>query len=305
MIQTRAADVETATARQRVADFVALTKPRLVVMVLITTLAGFYLGSDGVPHLDLLLSTLIGTALAAGGTLALNQYIERDVDALMARTRTRPLPQGRILPKEALVFGAVLTLAGPAYLAVAVNAATALVIVAISVSYLFLYTPMKRTTPLCTIVGAIPGALPPMAGWVAARGTFGIEAWILFAILFLWQLPHSLAIAQLYRDEYAAAGIRLLPVVDPDGGSTARQVVANTLALFAVGLLPSVVGLAGPIYFVAALLLGGTFLAYSVWFARSGSADSARQLLFASLLYLPALLIIMAVDKLPLGAFGG
>lgn len=287
------------TRAQRVLAFLELGKPRVVLMVLITTFVGFYLGSQGMPDYLRLLPTLIGTALAATGTLALNQYMERDVDAKMQRTRLRPLPDGRLQPPDALAFGAITTLAGLVYLAVAVNTVSAAVTTVITVSYLFLYTPLKRRTPLCSIVGAVPGALPPLTGWVAARGTFGIEAWILFAILFLWQLPHSLAIARLYRDDYARAGIRLLPVVEPDGKSTGRQIVTNCLALLVVGLLPTLVGLAGPVYFVAAFVLGALFLGYGVAFALSRTVTAARQLMFASLLYLPAILLVMALDKVP------
>jgi heme o synthase len=265
--------------------------------VLITTFVGFYLGSQGLTDYLRLLPTLIGTALAAAGTLALNQYIERDVDAKMHRTRQRPLPDGRLQPYDALAFGVATTLAGLVYLALAVNALSAAVTVFTTVSYLFLYTPLKRRTSLCSIVGAIPGALPPLTGWTAARGAFGVEAWILFAILFLWQLPHSLAIARLYRDDYARAGIRLLPVVEPDSKSTGRQIVINCLALLVVGLLPTLVGLAGPVYFVAALISGTLFLGYGVAFALSRTVTAARQLLFASLLYLPATLLMMALDK--------
>lgn len=285
--------------RRRVLAFLELGKPRVVFMVLVTTLVGFYLGSQGMPDFLRLLPTLIGTALAASGTLALNQYIERDVDAKMQRTRMRPLPDGRLQPNEALAFGVVTTLAGLVYLALAVNVVSAAVTAFTTISYLFMYTPLKRRTPLCSIVGAVPGALPPLTGWVAARGTFGIEAWILFAILFLWQLPHSLAIARLYRDDYARAGIRLLPVVEPDGKSTGRQIVTNCLALLVVGLLPTLVGLAGPVYFVAAFVFGALFLAYGVAFALSRTVTAARQLMFASLLYLPATLLVMALDKVP------
>jgi len=291
-----AADV---TRARRVLAYAELGKPRVVVMVLITTFVGFYLGSRGMPDYLRLLPTLIGTALAAAGTLALNQYLERDVDSKMQRTRFRPLPEGRLQPSEALAFGAFTTLAGLAYLALAVNLVCAAATAAITVSYLFVYTPLKRRTPLCSIIGAVPGALPPLAGWVAARATFDIEAWILFAILFLWQLPHSLAIARLYRDDYARAGIRLLPVVEPDAKSTGRQIVANCLALLVVGLLPTVVGLAGPVYFIAAFVFGALFLGYGVAFALARTATAARQLLFASLLYLPATLLVMALDKVP------
>lgn len=287
------------SVRRRTSDFVALTKPRVVSMILITTWVGFYLGSHGATDYFLLLPTLIGTALAAAGTLALNQYMERDVDVLMQRTRLRPLPDGRLQPVEALVFGLVLTCIGIAYLAVAVNPLSAGVTATITVTYLLLYTPMKRITPFCSIVGAVPGALPPVIGWAAVRDGFGVEPAILFAILFLWQLPHSLAIGQLYREDYARGGFRLLPVVEPDARSTARQVVNNCLALAAVGLLPTVVGLAGPIYFLAAMILGVGFLVYGVQFARQRSEAAARQLLFASLIYLPAILIAMALDKSP------
>jgi protoheme IX farnesyltransferase len=291
-----AADV---TRVRRVLAFAELGKPRVVVMVLLTTFVGFYLGSQGITDYLRLLPTLIGTALAAAGTLALNQYIERDLDAKMQRTRMRPLPDGRLQPAEAAAFGVVTTLAGLVYLALAVNILSAAVTAATTISYLFLYTPLKRRTPLCSIIGAIPGALPPLTGWTAARGAFGIEAWILFAILFLWQLPHSLAIARLYREDYARAGIRLLPIVEPDAKSTGRQIVINCLALLVVGLLPTLVGLAGPVYFVAALVFGCLFLGYGIAFALSRTATAARQLLFASLLYLPATLLVMALDKVP------
>jgi heme o synthase len=283
--------------QRRVMDFVELAKPRVVVMVLVTTFVGFYLGSRGVPEYLHLLQTLLGTALAAGGTLALNQFAERDIDAQMHRTRMRPLPDGRLQPADALVFGVVLAVSGIAYLALAVNGLSAAVTATISASYLFLYTPLKRVTPLCSIVGAVPGALPPVTGWVAAHGGFGVEAWTLFAILFLWQLPHSLAIARLYRDDYARAGIRLLPVVEPDAKSCGRQIVSNCLALLVVGLLPTLVGLAGPAYFCGALLFGIVFLGYGIAFALARTAASARQLLFASLIYLPALFLVMALDK--------
>lgn len=299
MPRTDILDVATDRVRRRTMDFLELTKPRVIVMVLATTLVGFYLGSQGVPDYLCLLHTLIGTALAGGGTLALNQLIEREADAKMHRTRLRPLPDRRLQPIDALVFGTSITAGGLIYLTLTVNPSSALVTAAIVVSYLFAYTPLKQKTSLCTVVGAIPGALPPVIGWVAARGTLDIEAWVLFTIMFLWQMPHSLAIGWLYRDDYARAGFRLLPVVDPTGKSTGRQIVSNCLALLAVGLLPTLIGFAGAIYFFSALVLGSIFLWYGVSLALSGSPAAARRLLFASLLYLPLLLGVMALDKVP------
>ncbi len=284
---------------RRLADFLVLTKPRVVLMVLVTTAVGYYLGSMGNLDSLRLLETLVGTALAAGGTIALNQFIERDGDALMERTRHRPLPEGRIRPVEALTFGVGITVAGIAYLGLTVGLAAAGVNALTAAMYLFLYTPLKRLTPLCSIPGAISGALPPMTGWVAARGDFGIGAWILFAILFLWQFPHSLAIGWLYRTDYARAGIRLLPVVEPDGESTGRQIVTHALALLAVGLLPSLIGLTGQVYLLGALVLGGLLLSCGIVLASTRRMEDARRLLLASLVYLPVLLALMALDKIP------
>jgi len=284
--------------RRRVAaDLVALTKPRVVLMVLVTTVVGYYVGLTGAPDYVRLVHLLIGTMLAAGGTLALNQYWERDVDARMDRTRVRPLPDGRLSPLEALVFAAAVTVVGLGYLGAFVGSLALLVTTATTVLYLFVYTPLKLRTPLCTIIGAVPGALPPVTGWVASREGFGLGAWVLFGILFLWQLPHTLAIARLYRDDYARAGVRLLPVVDADGTSTERQIVAGCLALLAVSLLPTLIGLAGPIYFVGAFVLGAAFIALGTRQALSPSATAARRVLYASLLYLPVLLALLAFDK--------
>lgn len=274
-----------------------LAKPRVVVMILVTTLVGFYLGTSGPTDWIRLFHTLLSTALAGGGTLALNQYLERDLDAAMLRTRTRPLPDGRVQPAEALLFGAVVAVVGLVYQTLAVGPFTALVTASTTGSYLFLYTPLKRRTPLCSLVGAIPGALPPVTGWAAARGTLDVGAWVLFAILFLWQLPHSLAIARLYRDDYARAGIRLLPVIDPDGGSTGRQIVMTSFSLLAVALLPTLIGVAGSLYFVCAFVLGLVLLASSIRLARTRALPDARRLLYASLVYLPVLLGVMAFDK--------
>src|SRR5207249_3924970 len=260
----------------------ALTQPRVVAMVLVTTAAGYYLGSAGTPRLVPLLHLLAGTALAAAGTLALNQYMERDLDARMERTRHRPLPEGRLHAAEALGVGLVLLATGLLFLAGTTNAVATLVTAGIAATYLLLYTPLKPVTSLCSLVGAVPGALPPVAGWAAARGTLGAEAWILFAIMFLWQIPHSLAIGRMYRDDYARAGIRVLPVVDRDGASTGVQAVMNCLALLPVALLPTLVGLAGAVYFLVALGLGLGFLWSAIGLARSDSAAAAPRLLFAS-----------------------
>ncbi|HSB80822.1 MAG TPA: heme o synthase [Candidatus Methylomirabilis sp.] len=289
---------EVSVAR-RAADFFALTKPRMVLMILVTTCVGYYLGSSRAMDTLRMLHALLGTALAAGGTLALNQFLEREVDAKMERTRLRPLPAGRLEPGEALAFGALTTAVGLLYLGIKVNAESALVTALTVVSYLFVYTPLKRRTSLCSVLGAVPGALPPVAGWVAAQGEFGPGAWVLFAILFLWQLPHSLAIGWLYRADYARAGIRLLPVIEPDGCSTSRQIVSNCLALLAVGLLPTLIGLTGRVYFLGALALGTGLLVCGILLAISRSAADARRLVFASLVYLPALLVLMAVNKMP------
>lgn len=288
-----------ARTRRRAVDFFALTKPRVVLMVLVTTAIGFYLGAQGDPEYRVLLHTLLGTAFAGGGTLALNQYMEREADGKMHRTRLRPLPDGRLHAQDALLFGILITLSGLGYLWGVVSGLSALVTASIVVSYLFAYTPLKRRTSLCSIVGAVPGALPPVIGWAAARGTIGLEAWILFTIMFLWQLPHSLAIGWLYRDDYAKAGFRLLPVIDSDGSVTGRQIVLNCAALLAVGLLPTLVGFAGATYFFAALLLGSVFLWYGLRLATLRSLASARHLLLASLIYLPVLLTVLAFDKVP------
>jgi heme o synthase len=282
---------------KRALDYLALTKPRVVLMVLITAFVGFYLASPGEIHWLLLGHTLIGVTLASGGTLALNQYLERELDAHMVRTRERPLPEGRLQPGEALGFGVAITASGLIYLTWLVNPLSGLV-TAVSVgSYLFLYTPLKQKTPLCLMVGAVPGALPPVTGWAAASGGLSLEAWVLFAILFLWQIPHSLSIAVLYREDYARANFQLLPVVEPEGTRTGRQIVVHSLALLAVGLLPTTLQVAGPVYFVTAFILGMAMLICGVMVARSYSSAAARRLLFASLIYLPALLVMMAVDK--------
>ena len=287
-----------ARERGRVAgDLLSLTKPRVVLMVLVTTVVGYYVGLAAAPDYARLAALLLGTMLAAGGTLALNQYWERDVDALMERTRTRPLPEGRLAPLEALLFGGGLTAAGLGVLALGVGWLAALVVAATFVLYIFAYTPLKVRTPFCTLVGAVPGALPPVAGWAAARDEVGVGAWVLFGILFLWQLPHTLAIARLYRDDYARAGVRLLPVIDAQGRATERQILSGCLGLLAVSLLPTLIGLAGGVYFAGALVLGAGFVTLGAQQALAPSVSRVRRVLLASLLYLPALLALLAFDK--------
>lgn len=298
-----AAAVLAAAARRHglgaAADYLALAKPRVVMMVLVTTVAGFYLAALGSFDYLLALETVIGTAIAAGGTLALNQYFERDLDARMARTRIRPLPSGRLAPRQALLFGALFAGAGTAWLWLTVNLLAALVTAAIAVIYLFAYTPLKRVSSSCSVVGAIPGALPPVVGWVAARGALGVEPLVLFSIMFLWQLPHSLAIAQLYRADYAAAGIRVLPTEDPRGGSTVRQIVVNSIALMAAAMLPTILGFAGAAYFVVATAAGAGLLVCAARLALDpAAATAARRVMFATLIYLPVVLLAMALDKL-------
>lgn len=287
-------------ARGRAADCISLTKPRILMMVLLTACAGFYIGSGSTPNYGVLWQVLIGTALAAGGTLALNQFLERDLDGRMTRTQLRPLPAGRLHPAEALLFGVLLTVAGLLYLAVAVNTWSSVAAAVTAASYLFLYTPLKRKTALCVVVGAVPGALPPVIGWVAATGRLGMEAWVLFAILFLWQLPHTLAIAILYKDDYKRAGIRLLPLIDPDDTLTRCRIVCDCLILLAVSLLPTFMGFAGPFYSVGALMLGiGLLGCACVCTIRRSTAD-VKRLVFASLVQLPALFLLMVLDRVPL-----
>jgi protoheme IX farnesyltransferase len=292
--------VVVALARDRrrvIADLVALTKPRVVLMVLVATLVGYYLGLAGPLGYARMVHLMIGTLLAAAGTLALNQYWEHDVDARMERTRSRPLPEGRLQPLEALVFGSAATLAGVAYLAACVNVLAAGVTAVTTALYLFAYTPLKLKTALCTLVGAVPGAAPPLTGWAAARDDLALGAWILFGIMFFWQLPHTLAIARLYCADYARAGVRVLPVVDEGGGITERQIVTGCLGLLVVSLLPTLVGMAGAVYFVGALLLGIAFAILGVMHALAPSSQGARRVMLASFLYLPALLALLAYDK--------
>ena len=281
----------------RAGDFLQLAKPRLNALVIATTLGGFYIAGGRTGDFALLFHTLVGTALVAAGSSAFNQYYERVTDGLMRRTRLRPLPDGRLQPLDAAVFAAGLTLIGLVQLALGTNYVAAGVALVTLVSYIAVYTPLKRRTPFATVVGAIPGALPPLIGWAAVRGTLEPVSWALFAIGFCWQLPHFLAIAWLYREEYARAGLPMLPVVEPDGRSTGRQAVAYAAALLPVSLAPTAFGLAGPMYFAAAFVLSSAFLALAVRFAATRSTPSARWLFFGSILYLPLLWAWMIVDK--------
>jgi protoheme IX farnesyltransferase len=267
-------------------------------MVLVTTLAGFYLASPGGLDLLVAINLLIGTALAAAGTLALNQYVERDTDAMMLRTRHRPLPDGRLRPSEALVFGLVATGTGLVWLAASTNWACTGVTASITAVYLLAYTPLKRVTWACDIVGAIPGALPPVAGWAAVRGTLDAQPLVMFAIMFLWQLPHTFAVARLYRDDYRRAGIKLLPEDARWGNPSDIVVIAASIALIAVGVAPTLMGAAGLTYMAVAAAFGLAMFGYGIAMVRAPEQPRpARRLLFASLIYLPVVLLMMVVDK--------
>lgn len=283
--------------RYNIKDYYALTKPGVTFMVVITALVGFYLGSPASLDYVRLLMTLIGTALVAGGTSALNQLVERKIDARMKRTCNRPLPAGRLYTRQVLIFAGAISASGIVLLTVAVNPLTGILASLTLTSYVFLYTPMKRISPLSTLVGAIPGALPPVGGWAAARGTLGIEALVLFAILFFWQLPHFLAIAWIYREDYARGGLPVLPVLDRDGHFTSRQIILNTAALLVVSLMPTLLQITGAIYFAGAVLLGAGFMFAGFHVASARSNRSARRLLLASIVYLPILMLLMTFDK--------
>jgi protoheme IX farnesyltransferase len=283
--------------RHAYSDFLALTKPRVNLLVLITTLIGFHLGTFGPTDIVLLIHTVMGTALVAGAAAALNQLLERDSDRLMRRTQSRPLPAGRLGMGEAGWFTLVLAALGLLQLALGANLLAALVAFATIASYALVYTPLKSRTSLATVIGAVPGALPPMIGWAAATGGLSLEAWVLFAIVFFWQMPHVLAISWMYREDYERGGIRVLPVEEPDGASTSRQTVSYAAVLVPVSLLPTVVGLAGGIYLGGALVLSGLILWLAIAFARHRTAQHARRLFFASLLYLPVLWVLMLADR--------
>ena len=283
--------------KSRFAVLCDLIKVRLTTLVLLTTLVGFYVGAGDGMNLGLLTHTLLGTALLAWGAAALNQLWEREWDGRMARTADRPLPSGRMRPDTVLALGTGVSVLGLAYLAVTVNWVTCLLGGITLISYLFVYTPLKRLTPLNTAVGAVPGALPPLMGWTAARGEFSVEGWSLFAILFFWQLPHFLAIGWMYREDYAKAGFAMLPVIDKEGRRTGIQTVSQTIGLLAISLFPAMLGLAGKIYFIGALALGIVFVVGATRFASRLSVRRARQLFLISIIYLPLLLGLMVFDK--------
>ncbi len=288
-------DVELETRRARFADFLELTKPRITLLVLITTLVGFYMGSRGTLPLAILLHTLVGTALVAGGASALNQYVEREFDARMVRTRNRPLPDGRLMPLDALVFSSAISLAGTLYLLYFVNLITAVLGLLTLIAYIFVYTPLKTRTTLCTLIGAFPGAVPPLMGWAASTGTLNATAMALFAILFLWQMPHFFSIAWIFTDDYVRGGF----VVHRSGESTGRQIILFCCALIPISLLPSLFGATGVLYLIGATLLGFIYLAYGFALSLFRSNTHAQRLLRISVLYLPALLGLMMLDKIP------
>ncbi len=285
-----------AASPARATDFLELTKPRITFLVLVTTAVGYAVALRGAFDPAAFLALLLGTALVSGGASALNQYWEREADARMQRTRLRPLPSGRVAPGEALAFGLVISAVGLALL-VSVNWLTAALGASALGSYVLLYTPLKRVTSLCTLVGAVPGAIPPLMGWAAARGTLDSGAWALFAVLFLWQLPHFLAIGWIYREDYARGGFPMLTVTDRDGSRTGRQMVLSCAALIPVTLVAGALASAGTGYLWSALVLGLVFLGCSVRFAWTKSSSTARWLFLVSVLYLPALLGLMVFDR--------
>jgi heme o synthase len=297
---------------ERLAAYFELTKPRITSLVVLSALAGFALGSTSLIDLAPLLHTALGVAMLSGGVNALNQYWERDLDALMRRTKLRPLPARKLSPRGALAFGVAVSLIAEAYLAWFLNPLTAFWGLAALASYLFLYTPLKTRTHWCTFIGAFPGALPPLLGWAAARNEVGVEAATLFGIMFLWQFPHFHAIATMCREDYARAGIRMLPVIEPDGKRTARQIVGYTVALIPVSLLPTFLHFSGLhfsglhfsglhffgwIYLAGAVVLGGWFLHAGVAAAKRPTSEQARRLLKVSVIYLPLLLVLMVLNR--------
>ena len=283
--------------RARTADFVTLAKPRLNMLVIASAMAGYVMGHGPMWDVPRVLMTLVGTALVAGGASAFNQVIERLRDAQMERTRLRPMADGRLQPTEGVLFASAMTAAGLAILAFGVNVLSACVAAATLLTYAAIYTPLKPRTSFATVIGAVPGALPPVIGWAAATGTLSRGGWVLFGIVFLWQLPHFLAIAWMYREDYARAGFLMLPVIEPDGHSTARQAVVYSAALLPMSLAPTLVGMATTTYFVGALILTLLFLGLAVRFAMTRHRNDARRLFFGSITYLPLLWVLMIAGR--------
>jgi protoheme IX farnesyltransferase len=298
MDPSRSIDQPSVSPAVRLSDLVEMAKPGITLMVVLTAGLGFLLARGESFSFLLLVYTLLGTGLVSAGGSVLNHVLEREPDALMQRTANRPLPAGRMDPDVALAFGVSLGLAGLAELALTVNLLTALLGAVALAGYVFVYTPLKRVTSLATVVGAVPGAIPPMMGWSAVRDHLDPAAWVLFGILFFWQMPHFLAIAWLCREDYERGGFPMLTVKDTGGGRTARQVLLYGAALIPVSLLPTVLGLMGGVYFAGALVLGLAYLGFGVGFARTRSTSGARRLMLASILYLPAVLLAMLLDRI-------
>ena len=307
-VNIKVLDSPIARSRSRILDYMELMKPELTLLSVLTTLCGFYLATKSSFDWMLFINTAIGTTLVGGGAGALNQYIERSYDALMKRTERRPLPTGRLLPLEVLIFGSVISIAGLLELTFFTNYLTGFLAFLTWSTYLFLYTPLKRVTTLSTLIGGLPGAIPPMMGWAAVRNNLGIEAWILFAILFCWQMPHFFSLAWMYRKDYARAGFKILTVFDESGLRTSRQIIIYLIALIPASLAPAFAGMTGSFSTVSSLFLGIGFLIFGIAlmkFSHQSTGESltkvnyyTRKLFFASLIYLPVLMIIMSLDKL-------
>ena len=296
MSQAAVTTVATPALSAVVRDYLELSKARIVAMVTITTAAGYAVGASSFSWLTLI-NLLAGTALVAAGTNALNQYVERDLDARMHRTRRRPLPDGRISPRAALLFSWAISVIGTAYLALAVNWLTALLGAFTLTSYVYVYTPLKRVSTICTAIGAIPGAIPPLMGWTAATGELSLGGWILFGILFFWQLPHFMAISWLYREDYGRGGFAMLAVRDGDGSAVAREAILYSLALLAVSVMPWVTGTHGLTYLAGSVVSGSAILAASIRFAVERSPRNARRLFMASNIYLLVVMLLLVVTN--------
>ncbi len=299
MMETAAADLQeakTISIRERLSAFVELTKPRIAFMLVLTSAAGFYLGNVGAFDWVLFANAMIGITLLAFGVATLNQWVERRTDPLMSRTARRPLPTGRVTPNEAFIFGIAQTVVAQVYLFALVNPLTAALGLVVIIGYVLMYTPLKTRTSASTAIGAIPGAMPPLMGWTSSANEISLGGWALFTVLFLWQFPHFLAIAWMYREQYAKAGIKMLPVVEPSGRLTARQIVLFTIMLVPASLAPFFLGFGGVFFLIGATVLGVWFLYESIATARAKTTERARKLLMVSVIYLPLYFILLALD---------